>query len=148
MRTPSAMSGYLKNDRATAETLIDGWIHTGDMAVRDGEGYYWMLDRKKDLILSGGYNVFPGEVEDAILAHPAVAEVAVVGTPHPEWGETVTAVVVLAPGATLTLAELRAFLGGRIASQKQPRRLETVSTLPRNPTGKVLKHVLRSQFLP
>ncbi|MHB1505360.1 MAG: class I adenylate-forming enzyme family protein [Sulfobacillus sp.] len=147
MRTPSAMSGYLKNEEATSRTLKDGWVYTGDMAVRDQEGYYWMCDRKKDLILSGGYNVFPGEVEEAISAHPAVAEVAVVGTAHPEWGETVTAVIVLRPDATLTLAELRAFLTGRIASQKQPRRLEAVATLPRNPTGKVLKHVLRSQFL-
>lgn len=146
MRTPSAMSGYLKNDEATRRTLKDGWVHTGDMAVRDQDGYYWMRDRKKDLILSGGHNVFPGEVEEAIATHPAVADVAVIGTPHPEWGETVTAVVVLRPDKALTLTELRQYLDTRLAAQKQPRRLEAVAALPRNATGKVLKHVLRAQF--
>lgn len=146
MRTESAMRGYLKNPEATRSTLRDGWVYTGDMAVRDQDGYLWMLDRKKDLILSGGYNVFPKEVEEAVAAHPAVADVAVVGTPHPDWGETVTAVIVLRPGAALTLAELRSFLAERIASQKHPRRLEIVDALPRNPTGKVLRHLLRAKF--
>ncbi len=143
MRTPSAMRGYLKNPEATAAVLRDGWVHTGDMARRDAQGYYWMLDRKKDLILSGGYNVYPREVEEAILTHPAVLDVAVVATPHPEWGETVAAVVVLREGESLTLEQLRDHLGPRLASQKQPRRLEIVATLPRNATGKLLKQELR-----
>lgn len=146
MRTESAMRAYLKNPEATAQILRQGWIHTGDMALRDAEGYYWMLDRKKDLILSGGYNVFPREVEDAILTHPAVADVAVVGIQHPEWGETVTAVAVLRTGMTLSLEELRTHLRTRLSSQKQPRRLEIVDELPRNPTGKLLKHVVRQRF--
>jgi len=146
MRTPSAMRGYLKNPEATAEVLRDGWIHTGDMAVRDRDGYYWMLDRKKDLILSGGYNVYPREVEEAILTHPAVADVAVVATPHPEWGETVTAVVVLKEGGSLTLEELRGHLRPMLSSQKHPRRLEISQALPRNATGKLLRHELRSRL--
>ncbi len=146
MRTPSAMRGYLKNPEATAAVLRDGWIHTGDMAVRDQDGYYWMLDRKKDLILSGGYNVYPREVEEAILTHPAVADVAVVATPHPEWGETVTAVVVLKEGGSLTLEELRGHLRPMLASQKHPRRLEIGETLPRNATGKLLRHELRDRL--
>ncbi|MDA8345517.1 MAG: AMP-binding protein [Thermaerobacter sp.] len=146
MRTPSAMRGYLKNAEATAQVLQDGWIHTGDMAFRDVEGYYWMLDRKKDLILSGGFNVFPREVEEAILRHPSVADAAVVGTPHPDWGETVTAVVTLRPGEALTLDELREFVRPMLSSQKHPRRLEIVDALPRNPTGKLLKHVIRQRL--
>jgi len=146
MRTPSAMRGYLKNPQATAEVLRDGWVHTGDMAVRDAEGYYWMLDRKKDLILSGGFNVYPREVEEAVLTHPAVADVAVVETPHPEWGETVTAVVVLKAGQELTLDALRTHLRPILASQKHPRRLEIAAALPRNATGKLLRHELRRQL--
>lgn len=146
MRTESAMRGYLKNPGASAQTLRDGWIYTGDMAVRDAQGYYWMLDRKKDLILSGGYNVFPHEVEEAVLRHPAVADAAVVGTPHPDWGETVTAVVVLHEGSALALEDLREFLRPLLASQKHPRRLEIVDALPRNPTGKLLKHVVRERL--
>ena len=143
MRTPSAMRGYLNNPDATAQVLRAGWIHTGDMAVRDADGYYWMLDRKKDLILSGGFNVYPREVEDAILTHPAVLDAAVVAAPHPEWGETVAAVVVLKEGANLTLDDLRAHLRPILASQKHPRRLEVAEALPRNATGKLLRHELR-----
>ncbi len=147
MRTPSAMRCYLKNPEATAQALRDGWIHTGDMAVRDAQGYYWMLDRKKDLILSGGYNVYPREVEEAILTHPAVADVAVVAAPHPEWGETVAAVAVLKEGQSLTLEELRGHLRPILASQKHPRRLEIVQSLPRNATGKLLRHELRQRLV-
>ena len=146
MRTPSAMRGYLKNPEATDQVLRDGWIHTGDMAVRDEQGYYWMLDRKKDLILSGGYNVYPREVEEAILTHPAVADVAVVAAPHPEWGETVAAVAVLKEGESLTLEELREHLRPILSSQKHPRRLEIVPALPRNATGKLLRHELRQRL--
>ena len=146
MRTESAMRGYLGNPAATAEVLRDGWVHTGDMTMRDDAGYYWILDRKKDLILSGGYNVYPREVEEAVLTHPAVAEAAVVATPHPDWGETVTAVVVLKSGFHLTLEELRVHLQDRLSSQKQPRRLEVVESLPRNPTGKLLRHELRRRI--
>ncbi len=146
MRTPSAMRGYLDDPAATAEALRDGWVWTGDMARRDEHGYLWMLDRRRDIVFSGGVNVYPKEVEDAIAGHPAVADVAVVGTPHAEWGETVCAVVVLRPGGQLTLAELRQFLRERLTSQKHPRRLEVVAELPRNATGKVLRHVLRERL--
>ncbi|HUY61868.1 MAG TPA: AMP-binding protein [Candidatus Dormibacteraeota bacterium] len=146
LRTPSAMRGYLDDPAASAQTLRDGWVWTGDMARRDEHGYLWMLDRRRDIVLSGGVNVYPKEVEDAIAGHPAVADVAVVGTPHPEWGETVCAVVVLRPGGQLTLAELRQFLGDRLTSQKHPRRLEVVAEVPRNATGKALRHVLRERL--
>lgn len=146
MRTPSAMRCYLKSAEATAAVLRDGWIYTGDMASRDREGYYWLLDRKNDLILSGGYNVYPREVEVAILTHPAVVDVAVVATPHPQWGETVAAVLVLREGTTMSLEQLREHLGPLLASQKHPRRLEVVTTLPRNATGKLQKQELRQML--
>lgn len=146
MRTPSAMTGYYRNPEATAEVLRDGWVWTGDVARIDEDGYLWVMDRKKDVIITGGVNVYPKEVEDALGTHPAVADVAVVGQPHPEWGETVTAVVVAKPGQQPTAAELQEYARVRLADFKVPRLIRFADAIPRNASGKILKHVLRQNL--
>lgn len=148
LRAESTMRGYRNLPEATREVLDkEGWLRTGDLARRDRDGYYWIVDRLKDVIISGGVNVYPSEVEAALRAHPNVADVAVVGTPHPQWGESVAAVVVPAsPDAPPTLEDLRTFAAGKIADFKLPRRVEIVAALPRNPTGKVLKTALRERL--
>lgn len=147
VRGPQVMAGYW-NDQEATDAAIDaeGWFHTGDIGQSDEEGYIWVVDRLKDMVISGGENVYPAEVEDALYGHPAVAEVAVLGTPHERWGEAVTAVVALRSDATLTLDELRAFARDKLAAYKIPLRLEIVDALPRNPTGKIVKYRLREQF--
>src|SRR5680860_1448105 len=137
------MQKYYKNPEATAEAIRDGWVHSGDLAMMDDEGYITLVDRVKDMIITGGENVYSKEVEDAIMENPKIAEAVIVGVPNPDWGETVIAVAVLAPGESLDLDELRAFLAPRIADYKIPRRLETLEALPRNVSGKVLKYQLR-----
>jgi malonyl-CoA/methylmalonyl-CoA synthetase len=142
VRGPNVFAGYWQRPDANAEAFThDGWFRTGDLGELDDAGYLRITGRAKELIISGGYNVYPREVEDALRAHPAVADAAVVGTPSPEWGEVVTAYVEGA--APPDLAELRRFLGDRLASYKQPRLLHAVSELPRNALGKVQKHRLR-----
>jgi acyl-CoA synthetase (AMP-forming)/AMP-acid ligase II len=142
------MKGYYKNPEATAESIRDGWVYSGDLAVMDEEGYITLVDRKKDMIITGGENVYSKEVEDAIYEHPKVQEAAIIGIPHPNWGETVMAVVAPKQGETLDLDELREFLKPRIAEYKIPRHLEIVPILPKNVSGKVLKYKLREQFFP
>ncbi|MFJ4617089.1 class I adenylate-forming enzyme family protein [Streptomyces sp. NPDC088812] len=144
-RSPFLMAGYLDDPVASAACRApDGALSVGDVATMDDEGYVTIVDRKKDVIVSGGLNVYPREVEEAVLAHPAAAECAVAGTPDPVWGERVTAFVVWAPhGTPPDLAELVGFLRPRLAPYKLPRRLETVGTLPRNAAGKVLRRELR-----
>jgi long-chain acyl-CoA synthetase len=110
----------------------------------DSDGYYYIVDRKKDLIIRGGYNVYPREIEEVLHEHPAVAEVAVIGIPHPELGEEVAAAVALKPGATATPEELRAFARDRMAAYKYPRQIWLVDTLPKGPTGKILRREVRS----
>ncbi|HJQ44406.1 MAG TPA: AMP-binding protein [Jatrophihabitantaceae bacterium] len=140
-RAPSVMSGYWNRPEATAETLRGGWMHTGDVGYRDERGYLHITDRRNDTIISGGENVYPREVEAALLDHPGVTDLAVVGTTDPVWGEVVTAFVVEpAP----TDEELQAWARERLAGYKIPRRWVRVSDLPRNATGKVLKHELRT----
>jgi len=146
VRAPNVMLGYWNRPDATAETMRGGWFHTGDLARQDGDGFVYVVDRKKDLIISGGENVYPIEVEQVLSGHPMVSDVAVVGTPDEQWGEAVTAVVVPKEGMEVTLEEIRDFCEGRLASYKRPRRLRTLSALPRNPTGKVLKNKLRETF--
>jgi acyl-CoA synthetase (AMP-forming)/AMP-acid ligase II len=142
-RAPSVMSGYWNRPDATAEALRGGWMHTGDVGYRDARGYLHVTDRRNDLIISGGENVYPREVEEVLLAHPKVSDVAVVGTRDPVWGEVVTAVVVQpAPPDD----ELEHWVRGRLAGYKLPRRWVRVDALPRNATGKVLKHVLRREL--
>jgi acyl-CoA synthetase (AMP-forming)/AMP-acid ligase II len=145
-RTPLAMKGYHARPDATAETLRDGWLYTGDIGTLDESGYLRIVDRKKDMIVSGAENVFAREVEQCLLGHPAVHESAVIGVPSERWGEEVKAVVVLATGASTSADDLMAFCGEHLAGYKRPRSVDFVTELPRNPNGKVLKRVLRDPY--
>ncbi|WP_016701402.1 long-chain-fatty-acid--CoA ligase [Actinoalloteichus spitiensis] len=140
---PNVMRGYWRRPEATAEAMPDGWLRTGDLARRDEDGFFHIVDRKKDLILRGGYNVYPREVEEACYEHPDVLEVAVVGVPHPELGEEVGAAVARKPGATVTEDELRGFLRERVATYKYPRHVWFVPELPKGLTGKILRRAVR-----
>jgi long-chain acyl-CoA synthetase len=132
------MRGYWNRPEATAEVLRDGWFRTGDLGRYDDDGYLYVVDRKKQLIIRGGYNVYPREVEEALHEHPAIAEVAVIGIKHAELGEEVGAAVALAPGQSATPDELRAFAKQRVAAYKYPRHVWIVDSLPKGPTGKIL----------
>lgn len=147
LKADSNMLGYLNDPVATAEVLQDGWYKSGDLARLDDDGYLFLVDRAKDMIITGGENVYSKEVEDAIAAHEAVQEVAVIGRPHPEWGETVVAYIVALPRSGLDADGLKRFLTERLARYKIPRDYIFVETLPRTPTGKVMKHVLRNQAM-
>ncbi|MBV9089326.1 MAG: long-chain-fatty-acid--CoA ligase [Mycobacteriaceae bacterium] len=144
-RAPSLMAGYWNDPQATAEAFAGGWFHSGDLVRQDEEGYVWVVDRKKDMIISGGENIYCAEVENVLAAHPAIVEVAVIGRPHEKWGEVPVAVAAVAQDG-LTLADLDGFLSGRLARYKHPKALEIVDALPRNPAGKVLKTELRVRF--
>lgn len=146
IRTGSVMRGYFKRDAATAEALRDGWYHSGDAGYLDEDGYLYIEDRIKDMIVSGGENIYPAEIENALHGHPAVRDVAVIGVPDDRWGEVVKAVVVGQPGADLSEAELLAFARERIAGYKLPKSVDFVDELPRNASGKLLKHVLREPY--
>ena len=135
----NVMKGYLNHPQATAEVIVDGWFATGDMAKVDEDGYFFIVDRKKELIIRGGYNVYPREVEEVLYEHPAVREAAVVGVPHESLGEEVGAAVALKDGAEIDVDELRAFVKERVASYKYPRTIWLVDELPKGPTGKILK---------
>lgn len=149
VRSAAVMTGYWHRPAETAEVLVDGgWLRTGDAASRDAAGYLFIHDRYKDMIISGGENVYPAEVDNVLARHPAVAEVAVIGAPHEKWGETVHAVVVLAGGASATAEELIAFCRDRLAHYKCPTSVEFVSALPRNASGKILKADLRRRARP
>ena len=139
IRGPFVMSGYWEREDATRDTIRDGWFYTGDMATVDDDGYYFIVDRKKELIIRGGYNVYPREIEEVLYEHPAVREAAVVGVPHDELGEEVAAAIALKDGEQATEDELRAFAKERVAAYKYPRRVWFVNELPKGPTGKVLK---------
>jgi fatty-acyl-CoA synthase len=145
-RGPQVMSGYWQNPEATAAAMRGGWFHSGDLVRADEDGFLYVVDRKKDMIITGGENVYCAEVENALASHPAVAELAVIGAPHEHWGETPAAVAVLHPGASLTIDELREWGTGRLARYKLPTILHVVPSLPRNASGKVTKTVLRRQF--
>jgi len=147
IRGPGVMKGYFNQPGATAETLRGGWLHTGDLACMDEEGYIYIVDRKKDMIIRGGYNVYPREVEEILYTHPDVVEAAVVGFPHPDLGEEVAAVVVLRQGTRTTAEQLRQFVKERVAPYKYPRRIRLVKELPKSQTGKVLKKILRTEIL-
>ena len=137
------MQCYWQNPAATQATFTsDGWLKTGDIAVRDQDGFYWIKDRKKDIIISGGVNIYPREIEDALSEHPAVAEAAVRGIPHEQWGESVKAYVVLREKMSNVQDELTEFLAQRLADYKLPRSYLELDALPRNANGKVLKHEL------
>ncbi|OBF28427.1 long-chain fatty acid--CoA ligase [Mycobacterium sp. ACS1612] len=143
-RAPTLMAGYWNNPKATAEAFAGGWFHSGDLVRQDEEGYIWVVDRKKDMIISGGENIYCAEVENALAAHPGIVEVAVIGRPDRKWGEVPVAVA--AVSTDLGLADLDQFLTERLARYKHPKALEIVDALPRNPAGKVLKTELRARF--
>jgi acyl-CoA synthetase (AMP-forming)/AMP-acid ligase II len=140
------MKGYWRNPEATRETIRDGWLHTGDIAIADEDGFITIHDRIKDMVISGGENVYPAEIENVILQHPAVAEVAVIGVPSARWGESPFAVVVPKAGHDLTEADVLRHCDGRLARFKMPKGAAFIDAIPRNPTGKALKRVLRERF--
>jgi acyl-CoA synthetase (AMP-forming)/AMP-acid ligase II len=145
-RGPQVMRGYWRQDAATSEVLRGGWLHTGDAGTLDDQGYLYIQDRVKDVIVSGGENVYPRSVENVLFAHPAVADAAVIGVPDERWGETVKAIVVLRPGMTVLPDELIDFCRGHLAGFERPRSVDVVDALPRNPSGKVLKRELREPY--
>jgi long-chain acyl-CoA synthetase len=140
IRGHNLMKGYWRNPRATADAIdADGWFHSGDLGVVDEDGYYFIVDRKKDMIIRGGYNVYPREIEEVLYEHPAVREAAVVGMPDDALGEEVGAAVAVRDGTEVTEDELREFVRERVAAYKYPRRIWFVGDLPKGPTGKILK---------
>lgn len=144
IRCPYTMTGYWKRPEATADTIDgDGWVHTGDAGYLDEDGYLYVADRIKDMIVSGGENIYPAEVESVMFGHPDVSEVAVIGVPHEIWGEAVKAFVVLEEGRPLDEAALLSWTRERIAPYKVPKSVEAVAALPKNPAGKLLKHEIR-----
>ena len=143
---PNVMAGYWRRPEATAEVVRDGWFHSGDVAVVDEDGFVRIVDRVKDMIVSGGENIYPAEVEEVLFDHPEVAEVAVIGVPDDEWGEVGRAIVVRTPGSSLSEADLLAHADGRLARYKIPKSVVFVDELPRSGAGKVLKPLLRQRW--
>ena len=146
IRSPQVMKGYWKQPEETAKAIVDGWFRTGDAGYLDDDGYVYIHDRVKDMIVSGGENVYPAEVENVLMGHPAVADVAVIGVPDDKWGETAKALVVRAPGTEATAAELIAHCREHLAKFKCPTSVDWIDALPRNPSGKVLKKDLRAPY--
>ena len=147
---PLVMAGYWKKPAETEEALHGGWLHTGDIAREDEHGFYTIVDRKKDMIVSGGFNVFPREIEDVLALHPAVSQCAVIGVPDEKWGEAVKAIVVLRPDATVDRAELPNELIALVKEHKgahhQPKSIEFADAIPLSPLGKPDKKALRAQY--
>ncbi|WP_242127207.1 AMP-binding protein [Sphingobium sp. Sx8-8] len=146
LRGDIVMKGYYKQPDKTAETIVDGWLHTGDLGHIDAEGFLHITDRKKDVIITGGFNVYPSEVEQLLWSHPAVLDCAVIGVPDAGWGEAVKAVVELKPGASVSGEELIALCKERLGSVKAPKSVDFIDTLPRSPVGKVLKKDIRETY--
>jgi acyl-CoA synthetase (AMP-forming)/AMP-acid ligase II len=145
-RSDLVMKGYWRNPEATRETLRNGWLHTGDMGYMDEKGYLFIMDRSKDMIISGGENVYPREIEEVLIQHPSVREVAVIGVPDPKWGEAIKAIVSLVKGHSVTSETLIDFCKDHIASYKKPRSVDFVDELPKNNYGKILKTDLRARY--
>lgn len=146
VRSNQVMAGYIDQEEATAAAFAHEWHHTGDLGYRDADGYYYLVDRKRDLVISGGFNVYPGEVERVLLGHPAVQDCAVIGIPDDRWGEALTAVVQPVPGTTATAEEVRAWCRERLSGVMCPKHVLFRDQLPRSPVGKVLKRVIRDEF--
>jgi len=146
VKGPSVTPGYWKNDSANRSSFTDGWLHTGDAALTDDEGFYYIVDRWKDMYISGGENVYPAEVEEVLFKLDGIAEVAIIGVPDERWGEVGRAIIVLASGHQLTEADVMRHCDGNLARYKQPRSVRFVDALPRNATGKVHKPTLRQMF--
>jgi len=145
-RSDLVMKGYWRNEEATKETIRNGWLHTGDMGYMDERGYLFIMDRSKDMIISGGENIYPREIEEVLVKHPAVREVAVIGVPDPKWGEAIKAVVSLIEGTQVTEADLILFCKNSIAGYKKPKSIDFVKELPKNNYGKILKRELRATY--
>ena len=146
MKAPIVMKGYWNRPDSTRDAVRDGWMHTGDVAYMDDEGYVFIYDRLKDMIVSGGENIYPAEVENALFGHPDLADVAVIGVPDPNWGEAVKAIVVAKPGAAKDPASVIAWARERIANYKVPKSVDFVEAIPRNITGKILRRELRKPY--
>jgi long-chain acyl-CoA synthetase len=142
IRGENVMKGYWGKPEETAKAIPDGWFRTGDLARQDEDGYFAIVDRKKEMIIRGGYNVYPREIEEALYEHPAVAEAACVGVPHPDLGEEVAAAVALKPGTQADAGELQAWVKERVAAYKYPRHVWLVESLPKGPTGKILRRAV------
>jgi long-chain acyl-CoA synthetase len=142
--SPYLFNGYWGLPAATDDAFKDGWVSVGDLAKRDEEGFVYIVDRKKDMVISGGVNIYPREIEEVLFAHPAIADVAVIGVPDDKWGESLKAVIVTKAGASITLADITAFCQGKLAPYKVPKALRLIDALPRNANGKVLKTALRT----
>lgn len=143
VRGPNVMKGYYKMPEETAAALRDGWLYTGDLARRDEDGYFYIVDRKKDLVIVGGYNVYPREVEEVLFEHRDVVEAAVIGVPDPDFGEAVHAFVVLKDGVKEDVESLESYCGKRLAKYKVPKQFEFLNELPKNTTGKILRRSLK-----
>nr|WP_263326644.1 long-chain fatty acid--CoA ligase [Neobacillus sp. Marseille-Q6967] len=146
-RGPTVMKEYYKNPDATAEAFRGGWLHSGDLVVADEEGYISVVDRKKDMVISGGENIYPKEIEEVLYTHPDILDAAVIGVPDPKWGETIKAFIVLRNGKSLSKQDVINYCSDKIASYKKPRHVEFLDELPRNAAGKILKTVLREEEL-
>lgn len=142
-RGPTVMKEYYKNPEATAEAFKGGWFHSGDLVRMDNEGFIYVVDRKKDMIISGGENIYPAEIEEVLYAHPDILECAIIGVPDEEWGESVKAFIVLKPGTNISAEDIIAHCTQQLASYKKPKEIEFIEVLPRNASGKILKQVLR-----
>jgi acyl-CoA synthetase (AMP-forming)/AMP-acid ligase II len=145
-RSDLVMKGYWRNPEATTETLRNGWLHTGDVGYMDKEGYLFIMDRSKDMIISGGENIYPREIEEVIIQHAAVREVAIVGIPDLKWGEAIKAVVAVVPGKSTTEKDLISFCKYNIASYKKPKSVDFVDELPKSNYGKILKREVRAKY--
>jgi O-succinylbenzoate-CoA ligase len=146
IRGPHIMKGYWNREEATAETIRDGWLYSGDLASIDKEGFVYIQDRKKDMIISGGENIYPAEIENVLQGHPGIVEAAVIGQPSEKWGESPAAIVVASEENPPTAEEVLEYCSGKLARFKLPRVVEFTDQIPRNPTGKILKRILREQF--
>jgi long-chain acyl-CoA synthetase len=143
IRGHNVMKGYLGRPEATAETLRGGWLHSGDLGYVDSDGFYFIVDRAKDLVIRGGYNVYPREIEEVLYAHPGILEAAVIGKPDERLGEEVVAVVALREGASVSAEDIIAYCRERLAAYKYPREIRFMAELPKGPSGKILKAALR-----
>jgi len=146
IRGHNIMKGYVNRPEATREAIIEGWFHSGDVGKRDADGYYYIVDRKKDLIIRGGLNIYPREIEEVLYGHPKVQEAAVIGVPDKLRGEYVKAYVAPKPEETITPEEIRSYVQERMANYKWPREIEIRESLPKGPTGKLLKRALRDEL--
>jgi acyl-CoA synthetase (AMP-forming)/AMP-acid ligase II len=145
-RGPNVMEGYYGNPEGTREAIRNGWLYTGDLARVDEEGFFYIVDRKKEMIVSGGENIYPREIEETLITHPAIADVAVVGIPDPDWGESVKAFVALKEGEMISEQEVIDFCTKHLAGFKKPKRVIFISAIPRNPSGKALKRLLIEKY--